>query len=41
MYRFVGCIVVWGFALLGVSEWYSRTYNEDKYSEKKQNNSKQ
>lgn len=29
MYKIIGCVVVWGFAALGFSEWYSRTYRED------------
>ena len=38
MYKVIGCIVVWGFALFGFSEWYSRTYSED---ENTKNNSKE
>lgn len=38
MYKIIGCVVVWGFALFGFTEWYSRTYGEDENAE---NNSKQ
>ena len=37
MYKIIGCAVVWGFALLGFSEWYTRTYGE----ENAENNDKQ
>lgn len=36
MYKIIGCAVVWGFAILGFSEWYSRTYRDDNIEESNQ-----
>lgn len=32
MYKVIGCVVVWGFAVFGFSEWYSHTYGENENS---------